>query len=1012
MKPNGKSRFLTISPAMAAEKIIDMIHDSLLLIDSEGMILRANDAACRLTGWDESDLQGRSFHSLFTLQENAGSVLDKVQRGIEICNEELTLEDREHKTVQVLLSASAIADQARERVGMVCIARDITERKEAEEELRKREEKYQDLYENSPDMYVSVDAKTAKIVRCNETTLKVLGYTREEVMGRSIFDMYAPESVNYAKKTVFPKFQQTGEIRDEELQVMRKDGSAIPVNLNASAVYDTDGEIIQSRSVWRDVTDYKLTAEALKESEAQFRGAFENAAVGAAMVDLRGRFLRVNRRLCEMTGYSVKELLSRTFSDITHPDDIQIGMDYLKKMVDGELDYASFRKRYLHKDGHVVHLNISPSIIRGEDGSPRHFVALFQDITERTRVENALRESEEHFREFVMAQADPLQVLDTAGTILICNDASAESHGSSVAELIGENAFDGMPAAVAAERRVLLDRVISTKQAIMIEEEVRGKLYETMLSPITNQSGEVVKIAIFPHDITRRKRAEEELRESETYNRNILDTVDEGFIVVDRDYRILTANRCYCEQVSLPSNEVLGKHCYEVSHRLERPCYELGEDCAVQKVFATGKPHSAVHKHPGKEGQVLYVETKAFPVTDRSGQVTSAIETVNNITEKHLLQEERLKTQKLKSIGTLAGGIAHDFNNLLQGVFGHISMARMSIDQKDKSLVMLEQAEKALHRTVSLTNQLLTFSKGGKPVKKPFPILPVVEDAVRFALSGSSSEYEVLPQGDLWLVDGDADQIGQVIQNITLNADQSMPQGGKISFRVRNIAADSEMPAVLKNGEYVMISIQDNGHGISEEFRERIFDPYFTTKERGSGLGLATSYSIVRNHDGIIVVESQLGKGATFRIYLPAVLEKIQEQKPASAPTDVRSAKVLIMDDEEIVRVVTGNLMRALGHECESAEEGESAVAIFKAARDGGRPFDLVLLDLTIRGGMGGAEAIRELLTIDPEVKAIVMSGYSNEDTLSEYQNWGFKMFLKKPFRIEELQRAVNSLLG
>ncbi|NOR50370.1 MAG: PAS domain S-box protein, partial [Desulfuromonadales bacterium] len=773
---------------------------------------------------------------------------------------------------------------------------EITQRKKAEEELRKREEKYQDLYENSPDMYVSVDAKTAKIVRCNETTLKVLGYTREEVMGRSIFDMYTPESVNYAKKTVFPKFQQTGEIRDEELQVMRKDGSAIPVNLNASAVYDTDGEIIQSRSVWRDVTDYKLAAKALKESEAQFRGAFENAAVGASMVGLRGRFLRVTRGLCEMTGYSVKELLSRTFSDVTHPDDIQIGMDYLKEMVDGELDYASFRKRYLHKDGHVVHLNISPSVIRGEDGSPRHFVALFQDITERTRVENALRESEEHFREFVMAQADPLQVLDTAGTILICNDASAEAHGSSVAELIGENAFDGMPAAVAAERRALLDRVISTKQAIMIEEEARGKLYETMLSPITNQSGEVVKIAIFPHDITRRKRAEEELRESEKYNRNILDTVDEGFIVVDRDYRILTANRSYCEQVSLPSNEVLGKHCYEVSHRLERPCYELGEDCAVQKVFATGKPHSAVHKHPGKEGQVLYVETKAFPVTDRSGQVTSAIETVNNITEKHLLQEERLKTQKLESIGTLAGGIAHDFNNLLQGVFGHISMARMSIDQKDKSLVMLEQAEKALHRTVSLTNQLLTFSKGGKPVKKLFPILPVVEDAARFALSGSSSEYELLPQSDLWLVDGDAGQIGQVIQNITLNADQSMPQGGKISFRVRNIAADSEMPAVLKNGEYVMISIQDNGHGISEEFRERIFDPYFTTKERGSGLGLATSYSIVRNHDGIIVVESQLGKGATFRIYLPAVLEKIQEQKPASAPTEVRSAKVLIMD--------------------------------------------------------------------------------------------------------------------
>jgi two-component system cell cycle sensor histidine kinase/response regulator CckA len=282
---------------------------------------------------------------------------------------------------------------------------------------------------------------------------------------------------------------------------------------------------------------------------------------------------------------------------------------------------------------------------------------------------------------------------------------------------------------------------------------------------------------------------------------------------------------------------------------------------------------------------------------------------------------------------------------------------------------------------------------------------------VRFALSGSSSEYEVLPQGDLWLVDGDAGQIGQVIQNITLNADQSMPQGGKIRFSVHNIAADSEMPAVLKNGEYVLISIQDNGQGIPEEFRERIFDPYFTTKEGGSGLGLATSYSIVRNHGGIIVVESLLGKGTTFRIYLPAVLEKIQEQELAVAPTEVCSAKVLIMDDEEMIREVTGNLMRALGHECEFAEKGESAVAMFKAARDGGCPFDLVLLDLTIRGGMGGAETIRELLAIDPEVKAIVSSGYSDDAVLSDYKNWGFKMFLKKPYKLEELQRAVNLLL-
>jgi two-component system cell cycle sensor histidine kinase/response regulator CckA len=382
-----------------------------------------------------------------------------------------------------------------------------------------------------------------------------------------------------------------------------------------------------------------------------------------------------------------------------------------------------------------------------------------------------------------------------------------------------------------------------------------------------------------------------------------------------------------------------------------------------------------------------------------------------NITEKHLLEEERLKAQKLESIGTLAGGIAHDFNNLLQGVFGHISMARMSIERHEESLPLLEQAEKALHQTVSLTNQLLTFSKGGKPAKEHVPILPVVESAARFALSGSSCECEILPQDDLWQVDGDAGQIGQVLQNIVLNADQSMPQGGRIEIMVDNVPPDRERPAVLGEGDFVLIAVRDSGPGIPEKSRERLFDPYFTTREGGTGLGLATSYSIVKNHGGIIDVESEPGEGATFAVYLPAIRQKPVEAAVA-APVETRSAKVLIMDDDEMIRKISRKILRSLGHECEFAEKGESAVAMFKAARDEGRPFDLVILDLTIRGGMGGADTIGELLAIDPEVKAIVSTGYSDDGALPDYRSQGFEMFLKKPYTVEELRDAINSLLG
>jgi signal transduction histidine kinase/CheY-like chemotaxis protein len=447
---------------------------------------------------------------------------------------------------------------------------------------------------------------------------------------------------------------------------------------------------------------------------------------------------------------------------------------------------------------------------------------------------------------------------------------------------------------------------------------------------------------------------------------------------------------------------------------MNHACHEAGEECAARRVFETGEPSAALHKHPDSDGHILYVETKAYPIKDASGNVISVIETVNNITERHLLEEERLKTQKLESIGTLAGGIAHDFNNLLQGIFGYISMAKLTHDQREKSLAMLEQAEKALHQSVNLTSQLLTFSKGGKPVKKRMSLLPMIENAARFALSGSRSECRITCDPGLWQVEADEGQLGQVIQNIVLNADQAMPLGGSIEITVRNIStADAQRPRSLGARNHVLISIRDSGVGISEHYLTKIFDPYFTTKEKGSGLGLATSYSIIRNHDGLIEVTSAVGKGTTFLIYLPAVEPVAEQTRKGSAPaTPIRSGRVLVMDDEQVVRDVIGELLRVLGHETAFAENGEAALTIYREAMASGRPFDIAILDLTIRGGMGGLETVGKLLEADPTAKAIVSSGYSDDAALSNYRALGFKAFLQKPYKIEELRATVSSLLG
>lgn len=413
------------------------------------------------------------------------------------------------------------------------------------------------------------------------------------------------------------------------------------------------------------------------------------------------------------------------------------------------------------------------------------------------------------------------------------------------------------------------------------------------------------------------------------------------------------------------------------------------------------------------DGTVRWVRSISSAYAQPNGNIT-VIGTTADITERKRLVNERLKTQKLEAIGTLAGGIAHDFNNLLQGVFGFISLAKLLRDDKEKSIAALEDAEKALHISVKLTNQLLTFSKGGTPVKKRIDLRPVVENAAKFALSGSRSDYHFTADRDLWEAEADEGQISQVIQNIVLNADQSMLEGGQVVITAKNIrATEKSYQHQLPEGVYIEINIMDSGVGIPEKYIGKIFDPYFTTKDKGSGLGLATSYSIIKYHNGLIDVKSEVGKGTTFVIYIPAIESTPQNERHIQTiATPTRSGKVLVMDDEEVIRTVACSIAQALGHRAESAEHGKEAIEKYQAASQSAEPFDVVILDLTIRDGMGGVEAMRRLLEIDPNVKAVVTSGYSHDAVISRYLEHGFKAFLKKPYNVDQMREVLNTLLS
>jgi signal transduction histidine kinase/ActR/RegA family two-component response regulator len=419
----------------------------------------------------------------------------------------------------------------------------------------------------------------------------------------------------------------------------------------------------------------------------------------------------------------------------------------------------------------------------------------------------------------------------------------------------------------------------------------------------------------------------------------------------------------------------------------------------------------AEKRYISKEGRVVWGQLTVSLIRDENEQPLFVIGLIEDIGEKKLLEGERLKASKLESIGILAGGIAHDFNNLLTAIVGNIALAKRYIDPQENAAKRLQEAEKALMRTRDLTQQLLTFSKGGEPVRRTVSITDIIRDSCTFALRGSNVKCQLDIAPDLWNSKVDTGQLSQVIQNLAINADQSMSEGGTVTVTASNetVEADNDLP--VSKGRYVKISIADNGKGIPAEVIPKIFDPYFTTKEGGSGLGLSIVHSIINNHDGHIQVESQPGAGSTFLIYLPASKKKSALIKDKSETIISGSGKILVMDDEEMIRDFAAELLNQMGYTVELAGDGEEAVALYTKAKKEGSPFDLVLMDITVPGGMGGKEAVKKILIVDEKAKVIVSSGYAKDPIMSNYKQYGFSGVVPKPYSLDELGRELNRVI-
>ncbi|HEY5000288.1 MAG TPA: ATP-binding protein, partial [Candidatus Cryosericum sp.] len=430
---------------------------------------------------------------------------------------------------------------------------------------------------------------------------------------------------------------------------------------------------------------------------------------------------------------------------------------------------------------------------------------------------------------------------------------------------------------------------------------------------------------------------------------------------------------------------------------------------AIQQHLKVHTPLRVAYRMRCTDGTWRTIVESSQAVLDKDGHVVKWIGTTADVTDRLRLEHELQRMDKLESLGVLAGGIAHDFNNMMTGIIGNINLARID-DDANHSRALLEEAEREVLQARGLTQQLLTFAKGGAPVRSVQDLAHLLREAVSFALRGSDVSASFDLPADLWWASVDKGQLSQVFSNIVINADEAMPAGGTISVIARNVTVDDGAYLDLAPGNYVRIDLSDTGVGIAETDLRKIFDPFFSTKRRGSGLGLATSYAIVHKHDGYIGVASTPGAGTTFSIFLPAAPASPAPQSRETAPRFSGHGRVLVMDDEPTVRQVAVAMLKKLGYGAEAVPDGASALRADAEACASGQPFSVILMDLTIPGGMGGQETAALLRESRTPAQLIASSGYATDPVMAHYLEYHFDGVLAKPYSFAELTSVLASL--